>query len=97
MLGLAMTRRCTYQAIGALGVIELTAPGRVAKVATGIRGALQAAWHCPGPCATFKKGAMTVPHYHLRRMHRILVERGVLVDACVTRGYLSVLQRAASR
>jgi fatty acid desaturase len=41
--------------------------------------------------------AMTVPHYHLRRMHRLLVERGVLANACVTRGYLSVLQRAASR
>ena len=41
--------------------------------------------------------AMTVPHYHLRRMHRMLVERGVLAEACVTRGYLAVLARAASR
>ena len=41
--------------------------------------------------------AMTVPHYHLRRMHRMLVDRGALAEACVTRGYLAVLQRAASR
>jgi hypothetical protein len=37
MLGLATNRRYTYQALGALGVIELTAPGRVAKVAAGMR------------------------------------------------------------
>ena len=30
---------------------------------------------------------MTVPHYNLPRMHRMLRERGVLGDACVTRGY----------
>jgi fatty acid desaturase len=41
--------------------------------------------------------AMTVPHYRLHRMHRMLIERGVLADACVTRGYLAVLARAASR
>jgi len=41
--------------------------------------------------------AMTVPHYRLRRMHRLLRERGVLAEACVTRSYLAVLQRAASR
>ena len=41
--------------------------------------------------------AMTVPHYRLRRMHRMLRDRGALADACVTRGYLAVLQHAASR
>jgi fatty acid desaturase len=41
--------------------------------------------------------AMTVPHYRLRRMHRMLRDRGILADACVTRGYLAVLQHAASR
>ncbi|HWP64506.1 MAG TPA: fatty acid desaturase family protein [Candidatus Limnocylindria bacterium] len=41
--------------------------------------------------------AMTVPHYRLRRMHRLLHDRGVLDEACITRGYLAVLQRAASR
>jgi len=41
--------------------------------------------------------AMTVPHYRLRRMHRMLIERGVLAEACVTHGYLAVLGRAASR
>jgi hypothetical protein len=40
---------------------------------------------------------MTVPHYQLRRMHRLLRARGVLADACVTRGYLAVHARAASR
>jgi len=37
MLGLATTRRYAYHAIGALGVIELTAPGRVRKISTGMR------------------------------------------------------------
>jgi hypothetical protein len=37
MLGLAMTRRYTYQAIGALGVIELTAPQRARKISRGMR------------------------------------------------------------
>jgi hypothetical protein len=37
MIGLATTRRYTYQSLGALGVIELTAPGRVKKVSTGMK------------------------------------------------------------
>ena len=37
MLGLALNRRYTYQSIGALGVIELTAPGRVKKVSAGMK------------------------------------------------------------
>lgn len=37
MLGLALNRRYAYHAIGALGVVELTAPGRVAKVAAGLQ------------------------------------------------------------
>ena len=37
MLGLAMTRRYAYHALGALGVIELTAPGRVSKVSAGMK------------------------------------------------------------
>jgi pyrroloquinoline quinone (PQQ) biosynthesis protein C len=37
MLGLAMSRRYAYQSIGALGVIELTAPSRVKKIAAGMR------------------------------------------------------------
>jgi fatty acid desaturase len=40
---------------------------------------------------------MTVPHYHLPRMNRMLRQRGVLDDACVERSYWSVLRRAASR
>jgi fatty acid desaturase len=40
---------------------------------------------------------MTVPHYHLPRLHRLLRERGALDHACVERGYWSVLRRAASR
>jgi fatty acid desaturase len=40
---------------------------------------------------------MTVPHYNLPRMHRLLRDRGVLVDACVTRGYPGVVALAASR
>ncbi len=39
---------------------------------------------------------MTVPHYNLPRMHEMLRERGVLKDACVTRGYAAVLRNAAS-
>jgi hypothetical protein len=37
MLGLATSRRYTYQSIGALGVIELTAPTRVKRVSDGMR------------------------------------------------------------
>ena len=37
MIGLATTRRYAYQSIGALGVIELTAPGRVKKVSVGMK------------------------------------------------------------
>lgn len=37
MLGLATSRRYAYHALGALGVIELTAPGRVKKVSAGMR------------------------------------------------------------
>ena len=40
---------------------------------------------------------MTVPHYHLPRLHRLLRERGVLEGACITRGYPAVLRLAASR
>lgn len=40
---------------------------------------------------------MTVPHYNLPRMHRLLRDRGVLDQACVERGYLRVLRRAGSR
>ena len=40
---------------------------------------------------------MTVPHYRLPRLHRLLRERGVLDGACVERGYWRVLRRAASK
>jgi len=40
---------------------------------------------------------MTVPHYNLPRLHRLLRERGVTTGACVERGYAGVLRRAASR
>ena len=37
MLGLATTRRYAYQSLGALGVIELTAPGRVKQISAGMK------------------------------------------------------------
>ena len=37
MTAFATTRRYAYQSIGALGVVELTAPSRVAKVAAGLK------------------------------------------------------------
>ena len=40
---------------------------------------------------------MTVPHYKLPRMHRMLRERGVLDGACVENGYVGVLKLAASK
>ena len=40
---------------------------------------------------------MTVPHYQLPRLHRMLRERGVLERACVTSGYLDVLRLASSK
>jgi fatty acid desaturase len=39
----------------------------------------------------------TVPHYNLRRMHRMLRERGALGDACVAASYADVLRLAASK
>jgi fatty acid desaturase len=40
---------------------------------------------------------MTVPHYRLPEMHRLLAARGVLTRACVETGYASVLRRAAAK
>ena len=40
---------------------------------------------------------MTVPHYHLPRMHRLLAERGALDGALVARGYPELLRAAASK
>jgi hypothetical protein len=37
MLGLATSRRYTYHSLGALGVIELTAPWRAAKVSLAMQ------------------------------------------------------------
>lgn len=37
MVALAATRRYAWQSIGALGVVELTAPGRVAQVSAGMQ------------------------------------------------------------
>ena len=39
----------------------------------------------------------TVPHYNLRRMHRMLRERGALGEACVAGSYADVLRLAASK
>jgi fatty acid desaturase len=39
---------------------------------------------------------MTVPHYNLPRMHRLLRERGALDGALVAHGYLGVLRAASS-
>jgi len=40
---------------------------------------------------------MTVPHYNLPRMHRLLEERGVLENGLVVTGYAGVLREASSR
>ena len=40
---------------------------------------------------------MTVPHYNLPRLHRMLRDRGVLDHALVAHGYLSVLREASAR
>jgi fatty acid desaturase len=40
---------------------------------------------------------MTVPHYHLPRLHRLLQQRGALEGACITTGYPAVLRLASSR
>ncbi|HEV7731096.1 MAG TPA: fatty acid desaturase family protein [Candidatus Binatia bacterium] len=40
---------------------------------------------------------MTVPHYNLPGMHRLLRERGVLEQACIAHGYREVLGLAASK
>jgi fatty acid desaturase len=40
---------------------------------------------------------MTVPHYRLPRMHRLLRDRGALDGACVEQSYFRILRRAASK
>lgn len=40
---------------------------------------------------------MTVPHYNLPRLHRLLKERGVLEHALIADGYYGVLRQAASK
>ena len=40
---------------------------------------------------------MTVPHYNLPKMHRLLRDKGLLDRALVTHGYAEVLRRATSR
>lgn len=40
---------------------------------------------------------MTVPHYNLPRLHRMLRSRGVLEAACVTEGYWGVLKLASAK
>lgn len=40
---------------------------------------------------------MTIPHYNLPRMHRVLRQRGVLERACIATGYPEVLRLAASK
>ncbi len=40
---------------------------------------------------------MTVPHYKLPRLHRLLRDRGVLADANLVRGYRTLLRLASSR
>jgi len=40
---------------------------------------------------------MTVPHYNLPRLHRLLTSRGVLGEACVAESYWEVLALAASK
>lgn len=40
---------------------------------------------------------MTVPHYHLPRMHAMLRDRGLLKDGVIANGYVEVLRLASSR
>ncbi len=40
---------------------------------------------------------MTVPHYNLSRLHRLLRDRGALDRACIEHSYLSILSRAGTR
>ena len=39
---------------------------------------------------------MTVPHYNLARMHKLLRARGALDGACTTVGYAGILRLASS-
>jgi len=39
---------------------------------------------------------MTVPHYNLPKMHRLLAERGVLERACVEPSYWQIVKRASA-
>jgi fatty acid desaturase len=39
---------------------------------------------------------MTIPHYKLPKLHRMLRERGILKDASIVRGYRTILRQAGS-
>jgi hypothetical protein len=87
MIGLATTRRYTYQSIGALGVIELTAPGRVKKVSTGMKrlgldGRMRAYFDL--------HAALDVSHSAawIREIIRPLVDADPACAACIAEGAL---------
>jgi fatty acid desaturase len=40
---------------------------------------------------------MTVPHYNLPRMHRLLKERGALDEALISHGYYGIFEEASSK
>ncbi len=40
---------------------------------------------------------MTVPHHNLPKLHRVLVERGLIPEGCLANGYREVLRLATSR
>jgi len=40
---------------------------------------------------------MTVPHHNLPKLHRVLVERGLIPEGCLVTGYREVLRLATSR
>jgi fatty acid desaturase len=38
-----------------------------------------------------------VPHHNLPKLHRVLVERGLIPEGCLVTGYREVLRLATSR
>ena len=87
MVAMATNRRYAYHSVGALGVIELTAPGRVRKVAQGMRRAGFEARHR----AYFELHAvLDVSHARawLREVIRPLVENDPAVAQAIAEGAL---------
>lgn len=80
MVGLALNRAYAYHAIGALGVIELTAPGRAARVVEGMR-----RLGMPHPVRAYYELHAAIDPHHSRAWNREVIASLVADDPGLAR------------